>query len=112
MILQIPSLRVSLDDMPDDPVRAEAWVRSRRVDNWVRLWGLDINDEDVRRRIGEIIQYRQTRGIALADARAAKARGDLEHMQDRCRAARSNQKVVLRRLRNLRVRAALVKHGL
>jgi hypothetical protein len=91
-------------------------MRRDRVDALLAAFGLPVDDQDLRKRAGELLSYRQQRSSAMAAARALKAglcqpcrvlvRDRDPRLLEILRSVRSQHRVVLRRLRMLRSRAA------
>lgn len=68
------------------------------VDLYMSECGLDVQNEDLRKRVGQMLRYREGRAKSMHAAWDAKQRGDLDNMTYHVRAARSQHRVILRRL--------------
>ena len=102
--LQIPSFAFDLSLAPSDPAIRHGWLRRQQFTIISKQWGLP-SDSEVVKRLGELLSYRDGRMKSMGLARAAKTAGDVEAMNKHVRAAQSQQRVVLRRLRLLRLQA-------
>jgi hypothetical protein len=93
---------IDITRAPTDPVERDIWVKRRRIDILARALGLDPHDMEVRRIVGSVLSYRETRDDNLVQARVAYDAGRTDEVKKLLVAARSGHRVAMRRLRQLR----------
>lgn len=81
-------------------------TRPGQIDHWAQAWGLPVADPVIRRRIGEMLAYRERRDAHLNAAKFARSGGDSAALARHLAMARTQRPVVLRHLRALRREAA------
>lgn len=81
-------------------------LRGRRIDTIAQAWGLDGSHKLIRKRIGEVLVYREGRQHYLSWARTYKAQGEMDQMRRFLVSARSQHRHAMRQLRRLRLIAA------